>query len=45
MSHGIHDEWSFYLGYGEAQGGVASTYWVLGYATMVVHNCRKSKMC
>jgi hypothetical protein len=30
--------------YGKAQAGVASTCWVISYATMVVYNCRKSKM-
>ncbi len=45
MQHGFHDAQSFYSSYGEAQGGIASTCWVLGYAIMVVHNYGKFRMC
>jgi hypothetical protein len=44
LQHGFHDEWIFYSGYGEVQGRVASTCWVLGYAIMVLRHCRKFKM-
>jgi hypothetical protein len=44
LQHGFHDEQKIYSSNGEAQGRVTSTCWVLGYAIMVVHNCRKSRM-
>jgi len=45
LQHGFHDERSFYLGYGKNQGGATSTCWILSYATVVIHNCKKFKMC
>jgi hypothetical protein len=44
LQHGFHNEGSFYLGYGEAQGGAISTCRVLSYVIMVVHNYRNSRM-
>jgi hypothetical protein len=45
LQHGFYDERSFHSSYGKAQKGTTSTCLVLGYAIVVVHNCRKSKMC
>jgi hypothetical protein len=44
LQHRFHDEQKNYLGYGEVQGRVISTCWVLGYALVVVHNNKKSRM-
>jgi hypothetical protein len=45
LQHGFHDERNFYSSYEKTQEGATSTCWVLGYATMVVHNYMKFKMC
>ncbi len=44
LQHGFYDEQNFYSSYGKVQRGVTSTCWVLGYATMVIYNCKKSRM-
>jgi hypothetical protein len=45
LQHKFHNEQSFYSGYGKAQGRATGTCWVLSYATVVVHNYKKSNMC
>jgi hypothetical protein len=42
LQHGFHDEQNLYSRYGNVQRGVVSTCWILGYVTMIVHNCKKS---
>ncbi len=44
LQHGFHNEQSFYSSYGEVQRGAASTCWVLNYAIVVFHNCKKVRM-
>ncbi len=44
LQHGFHNEQKIYSGYGEVQGGITNTCWVLGYAIVVVHNYRKFRM-
>jgi hypothetical protein len=35
---------TFYSDYGQVQREVVVTCWILGYATVMVHNYKKSKM-
>jgi hypothetical protein len=43
LQHRFHDEQKNYLGYGEVQGRVISTCWVL-FIMSHVHNNKKSRM-
>jgi hypothetical protein len=39
----VHNEWNICSDYGQVQWGAVMTCWILGYAILMVHNCKKSK--